>query len=181
MDVQCARAFLQELKVEVGVKCVSEFRSTVMCLHGIPTQQLQSLFLASIDHFKGKSAAAELLWFGKRAVPGFWVEKPDSLEVMTFVVILQFAQPMRDLPNLNRYLSVWLKDLKLDDVTRGSIISSVRVLTTCECDHLSLRYMSPVEVDPITKGNLEQIPSVFAATNREDDLKLRRLMGEVEE
>jgi len=133
MDVQCAQTFLQELKVEVGVKCVSEFRSTVMCLHGIPTQQMQSLFLASIDHFKGKSNSAELLWFGKRAVPGFWVEKPDSLEVMTFVVILQFAQPMRDLPNLNRYLSVWLKNLKLDDVTRGSIISSVWVLTTTTC------------------------------------------------
>ena len=182
MDVQCTQAFLQEMRVKAPTMTdgIQDVQSFLVCFHRVPRHQLQTLFVAIPDHFKGGGNVAELAWFGKRTIPGFWVGEAVA-EIQTFIAIIQLSRPAQSVNVITRIVSTWLRDLKTPPELLASILGSIRCLTTCECEHLSMRVESPVEVDPATVGNMEQLLQIWPGGTKEECEKLRSLMGEVEE
>lgn len=184
MDVRCTKTYLQEIPIEVvTTECTKqEVRTILVCFDGVEASQLQTMFFALVDHFKGGRNRAELIWFGRREVPGHWVDRSDEMMVKTFIGIIQFVKPTAWINNLAYLLASWMTALQIPAETRNKVGRSMRTLTTCDCDDLSLCYRTPVvEVDPITKGALERIRQIWPPTNQKDSRELPSLMGEVDE
>ena len=178
MDVQCARAFLQELRIRaeeltVASQGVSTF---LLNLHAMDEREVSVTFRSAAQHFEGGGSSANLFWIGKRDVPGAWVDMGDVTYVSSFVAVLQFESAMLK-ANFVRYLCNWLKKQHIPEHVVDKVARQSRVFTTREAEALGLRYETPVEVDAGTRSDFERLRQLARPEGEGESREFRQLLG----
>ena len=178
MDVQCARSYLQEMRIRVvdSVVATQTFKSFVIILHPMDEREVSVFFRSAAHHFEGGVHPAEVFFIGKRDVPGGWVGMTGVACVNCFVAILQFEKATMK-ANFTRFLCNWLKKQCIPEKVIDKVAQQSRVFTTREAEAMGLRYASVVEVDAETRSDFERLRQLARPDNERESKELRCLLG----
>ena len=181
MDVQCARAYLQEMRIraEDPNRVARGWNTYLVCLHAMDGPEVSATFRAAVQHFEGQHKA-NLFLIGKRDIPGSWVDMGNVACVSSFVAILQFEDAMTKF-NFTRYLGNWLNKQRIPDQVIDKVVRQSRIFTVRECEALGLRYESPIEIDAGVRSDFERLSQLAEPKDEEQTKELRCLLGKCEE
>ena len=182
MDVQCARTFLQEMRigVEDPDKIAWGWNAFLLPLHGMDEHELSVAFRSATHHFEGGGNSANLFFMGKRDIPGVWVDMGDAACVSSFVAVIHFESAMLK-ANFVRYLCNWLKKQRIPEQVVDKVARQSRVFTTRECDAMGIRLESPVEVDAGVWSDFERLRQIAKPENEQESRELLELLGKFTE
>jgi hypothetical protein len=175
MDVQCARAYLQEMRIraEDPNRVVRGWNTFLVCLHAMDGPEVSAAFRSAAQHFEGQNKA-NLFLIGKRDIPGSWVDMDNVACVSSFVAILQFEGAMLK-ANFTRYLGNWLNKQRIPDQVIDKVVRQSRIFTVRECEALGLRYESPIEIDAGVRSDFERLTQL--PKDEEQSREYRQLLG----
>ena len=176
MDVQCARVYLQEMRIraEDSAAVVQSFSTFLLNLHAMDGPEVSATFRAAVQHFEGQNKA-NLFLIGKRDIPGAWVDSNVAC-VSSFVAILQFENAMTKF-NFTRYLGNWLNKQRIPDQVIDKVVRQSRIFTVRECEALGLRYRSPIEIDAGVRSDFERLSQLAQPKDEEQSREYRQLLG----
>ena len=183
MDVQCARTYLQEMRIrtEEPDKVVHGLNAFLLLLHGMNQQQVSVVFRSAAQHFEAGGNPANLFWIGKRDIPGSWVDEGNSAYVSSFIAILQFENAMHNRNNFNRQLHNWLKKQCIPGEVVDKTVRWARVFTARESEAMGLRYETPLEIDAGILGDFERLSQIARPKDADESRELRHLLGKCTE
>ena len=178
MDVQCARTFLQEMRIKMGEMTVGVNGSSTFLinLHAMDEREVSIVFRSAAQHFECGGNPANAFWIGKRDLPGAWVDMGDITHVSSFIAIVQFEKAMTRF-NFSRYLSNWLKRQSMGEQVIDKVTRQSRIFTTRECEAMGLRYESPVEIDEEIRSDFERLSEIAHPKDEDESREFRQLLG----
>ena len=178
MDVQCAKAFLQELRIRVddSTTALQGFSTFLLVLDAMDEQEVSVTFRSAAQHFKGNGNSANLFFIGKRDIPGAWVDKGNVCAVSCFVAVLQLESTMSK-QNFTRYLCTWLKNQRIPAQVVDAVARQSRVFTVRECEAMGLRFEAPVEVGAEIRSDLARLREIAQPRDQGESREFRQLLA----
>ena len=179
MDVQCARTFLQEMRIraEDPNTSVHGLRAFLLPLYGMDERQMSAVFRSAAQHFEGTGNSVNLFWVGKRDIPGSWVDVCSVVCVNSFVIVLQFENRIQHRNNFSRFVNNWLKKQGTPEEVIDKIVRWARVFTTREGEAMGLKCESPLEIDAEIRGDFERLRLLARPENEDESRELRSVLG----
>ena len=178
MDVQCARSYLHEVRIQVvdSVVATQTFKSFLIILHAMDEREVSVTFRSAAQHFEGGGNPADAFWIGKRDLPGAWVGVGSVACVNCFVAILQLEKSTMK-ANFTRFLCNWLKRQCIPEKVIDKVAQQSRVFTTREAEAMGLRYVSVVDVDPEIRSDFERLRRLARPEDEQQSREMRMLLG----